>query len=134
MSTRAGIIIKDKYNSIHFYRHSDGYPEGTMPTLNIFLKWLKDGIIRDDAMQSAGWLVVIGAMEYSTIPKHVTTETVSKWNPAKIDRDTDIDTIEPPTDWKVGSYEPTTNVNNHGDLEYIYTIDLNKKTISYRQA
>ena len=134
MSTRAGIIVKDSFSEVHFYRHSDGYPEGTMPTLNIFLKWLKDGIIRDDAIQSAGWLVIIGAMEYNTIPKHVTTETVSKWNPAKIVRDTDIDSIEPPSDWEVGSYEPTNNVNNHGDLEYIYTIDLNKQTITHRQA
>ena len=56
MSTRANIIIKEDWSykddkgktkkgsdKLIFYRHSDGYPSGAMPTLNIFMKWLKDG-------------------------------------------------------------------------------------------
>ena len=31
MSTRANIIIKDSYQEQIFYRHSDGYPDGTLP-------------------------------------------------------------------------------------------------------
>jgi hypothetical protein len=131
MSTRAGIIIKDSYNEVHFYRHSDGYPDGTMPTLNIFLRWLKDGVIRNDAMQSAGWLVIIGAMEYNTIPE--VAKTLEPSYGGRMVEKCNLDTLDAPTGWKVGSYEPTTNVGNHGDLEYIYTIDLNKKTITVKE-
>ena len=131
MSTRAGIIIKDSYSEVHFYRHSDGYPKGTMPTLNIFLKWLKDGVIRNDAMQSAGWLVIIGAMEYNTIPS--VAKSLEPSFGGRMVEECDLDTLDEPTDWKVGSYEPTNNVKNHGDLEYIYTIDLNKQTITVKE-
>lgn len=67
MSTRANIIIKESYsyndekgkeinvtNQLFFYRHSDGYPDGAMPTLNIFMEWLKSGKIRTDLQQATG--------------------------------------------------------------------------------
>lgn len=119
MSTRAGIIIKDGDQSLHFYRHSAGYPDGTLPTLNIFLEWMKAGKIRQDLMQCAGWLVIIGALEYKTIPQM---------------KGADFSTLEAPKDWKAGSYEPTTDVNDHGDLEFIYTIDIRAKTITYKET
>ena len=66
MSTRANIIIKDSWgNELFFYRHSDGYPDGTLPTLEKFVKWVKEGRIRDHAGQAAGWLIIIGADEYN---------------------------------------------------------------------
>lgn len=109
MSTRANIIIKDGEDKLFFYRHSDGYPEGTLPTLEKFLAWVKAGKIRDNVSQASGWLIIIGAMEYETrIPE---CEKCT------------------PDDWKVGAYEPTTGI--HGDVEYIYTIDLEKRTITY---
>ena len=64
MSTRASIIIKDEDEKLIFYRHSDGYPTGTMPTLNKFLELVKSGKIRDNVGQSAGWLIILGALEY----------------------------------------------------------------------
>jgi hypothetical protein len=99
MSTRANIIIKDSYDKLWFYRHSDGYPEGALPTLKEFMRKVAKGDIRDNAMQSCGWLVIIGHEEYKA--------------------------HQP--DWKVGAYEPTTG--QHGDIEYLYTIDLDKKVI-----
>jgi len=109
MSTRAQIIIKDSDSELWFYRHSDGYPEGTMPTLNKFLEWVKSGRIRDNVEQSAGWLIIIGANEYGN------------------------KNYEPGNDrfmgWKVGAYEPSIP-EKHDDIEYLYTIDLVKKEIT----
>ena len=116
MSTRANIIIKEGSEKLFFYRHSDGYPECTMPSLNIFLKWLKDGKIRADVMQGSAWLILLGAMEYNTIPKFETKDGYAK-----------IETISDPADWKAGAYEPTLGI--HGDIEFLYIIDLSTKTI-----
>lgn len=109
MSTRANIIVKDKYSKLWFYRHSDGYPEETMPTLNKFLDLIKSGKIRSNPMQSAGWLIVIGREDY-----HGNTP------------------VDKATDWKVGAYEPTDR--QHGDIEYLYTVDLDKMTIDIKEV
>jgi hypothetical protein len=106
MSTRANIIITDGYDTLFFYRHSDGYPEGVTPTLNKFLNMVKGGVIRDNAMQSAGHLILLGHEEY------------------KEQGLLDSDYMR----WKVGAYEPTTGL--HGDIEYLYTIDLEQKTLT----
>lgn len=125
MSTRANIIIKDKYSELILYRHSDGYPEGTLPTLEKFLNYVKEGKIRDDAMQAAGWLIIIGAEEYKQYQikdktwEDLTKEEEKEWK-------NKISTI--PKYWKVGSYEPTSQI--HGDIEYLYTVDLDAKKIT----
>lgn len=41
MSTRANIILRDCNDEMIFYRHSDGYPDGTLPTLGKFLEWIE---------------------------------------------------------------------------------------------
>jgi len=123
MSTRANIIIKDNHEKLYFYRHSDGYEDGVMPSLNIFLNWVKEGKIRDNVSQAAGWLILLGAIEYGTIPKFETEKSQFDWQ-----KDYgDLDTIIPPNNWKVGAYEPTTGI--HGDIEYLYVIDLVSKKI-----
>ena len=88
------------------------------------MQWLKKGIIRDNIGQSAGWLVLIGAMEYNTIPKFIP--------PSKKYGSSDPEQMEPPSDWKVGAYEPTTGI--HGDVEFIYTIDLVAKTLTHKHV
>jgi hypothetical protein len=115
MSTRANIVIKDKGEKLYFYRHSDGYPSGTMPTLEIFSRWIKEGKIRKNISQGSGWLIVLGALEYETvkIPKRV-------------------EDTEDPQDWKVGAYEPTTEL--HGDIQYLYTIDINTGDIDIKKV
>lgn len=104
MSTRANIIISDGYDKLWFYRHSDGYPAGALPTLAEFMQRVVDGKIRNNANQAAGWLIVIGHEEYA------------KYG----------------SDWKVGAYEPT--YAQHGDIEYLYTLDLATKTIKIERA
>ncbi len=129
MSTRANIVITDGFEGkLYFYRHSDGYPDGVMPTLNKFLALVKKGKIRDNAQQASGWLIILGAIEYQTIPKKLFsaagTSYLEKRNDKKINN-----LIEDfvPEDWKVGAYEPTEGL--HGDIEYLYTVDLKNKEI-----
>jgi hypothetical protein len=104
MSTRCNIVLTETYEKkttkFWLYRHSDGYPEGALPTLLTFMDWLESGKIRNNIDQSAGWLIVLGHLEY-----------------------------RPEMGWKVGAIEPTT-WGMHGDIEYLYTIDLTKKTLT----
>jgi hypothetical protein len=121
MSTRANIIIKDgSGRQLIFYRHSDGYPEGALPTLKKFMSWVKDEKIRDNVDQAAGWLILIGAEEYGEI-----YEGGGKYKPKKTL--TEPDPNNEFSGWNCGAYEPTTCI--HGDIEYLYTLDLDEKTI-----
>jgi hypothetical protein len=136
MSTRANIIIKDDYSELWFYRHSDGYPEGTMPTLEKFLAWVKEGKIRDNAQQSAGWLIIIGAEEYK---EHQIKRPEKSYEPLTPEQEKEWAGKIPtrPLDdnfsgWKVGAYEPSHG--QYGDIEYLYTIDLVTKTIKIEEV
>lgn len=117
MSTRCQVIVKDQYSEVWFYRHSDGYPEGALPTLSKLVDWMASGRIRADAMQGSGWLVIIGNHEYqghgSAYPEPSTTH--------------------PYGGWKVGAYEPS-QPKRQGDIEYLYTIDCEALTVSVRQV
>jgi hypothetical protein len=136
MSTRANVVLKESYTDsanrkisreLIFYRHSDGYPEGTLPSLNKFMEWLKGNKIRNNLSQAAGWLVVLGAIEYATIPKF-TKEKPYKTSDCEYG---DVETAEDPKDWKVGAYEPTDCI--HGDIEFLYEIDLIKKKLTVKE-
>ena len=124
MSTRANVVIKDKYHELWFYRHSDGYPEGTLPTLEKFVRWVNEGKIRDNDSQAAGWLILIGAEEYNyTYENHekVTLPYEKLFSPeSKGEYD----------GWKCGAYEPTSG--RHGDIEYLYTIDLSQTPVEIK--
>ena len=124
MSTRANVIIQSKKNDerIILYRHLDGYPDGTLPTLNIFMEWLKEGCIRADVSQGGTWLILIGAYEYGTF---AIPETERGKNP-------DLEKMYPPTDWKAGAYEMTSCI--HEDIEYLYTIDMDTKELTWKQV
>ena len=121
MSTRANIIVKDEYNELWFYRHSDGYPEGAMPLLEKFMEAVKNGTIRDNTTQAAGWLILLGAKEYGV--KADFTRSRYDWETKKDIRE---------KDWKVGAIEPTTG--RHGDIEFLYTLDLQTKTIKVEEV
>lgn len=101
MSTRANILIKDKYDELWFYRHHDGYPDGVLPVIYKYIKLVMDGKLRDNVGQSAGWLIIFGNQEYQIDNENI-------------------------TDWKVGAIEPTTQ--QHGDIDYLYTINLDERT------
>ena len=89
------------------------------------MDWLKQGKIRNNLSQSAGWLVILGAVEYGTIPEY--EKVKSGYSFAK--DYADISSIKPPQDWKCGSIEPTTG--QHGDIEWLYEIDLTNKELRY---
>lgn len=116
MSTRAQVIIKDASTSIWFYRHSDGYPEGTLPSLRRFLDLVSSGRIRRDAMQASGWLVLIGAEEYNN-PLMRASSGKETYTSLK---------------WKVGAYEPCDSFM-YVDIEYLYTIDLRNDSITIKE-
>ncbi len=118
MSTRANIKIVDGDSTLWFYRHSDGYPEGALPTLKKFMSWVQEGKIRSNAGQASGWLILIGASEYD---EYYENGKYYKKESLLFPHDVGY------TTWKCGTYEPTTG--KHGDIEYLYTLDLDKKTI-----
>jgi hypothetical protein len=123
MSTRAQVIITDESgDQLWFYRHSDGYPDGALPSLKQFITWVKEGKIRDNVEQAAGWLVMIGAKEYGK---------VHDWKNNTSRNKTIKELFEAGEDWKVGAYEPSVPIE-HGDIEYLYTLDLKSKTITYK--
>jgi len=130
MSTRANIILKSQSEKMWFYRHSDGYPEGTMPTLNLFLKWMKEGKIRNNLPQGSGWLILIGAMEYNALPAF--TVEKEEYAPGEFIEQVSVESIQDPKDWKAGAYEPTTG--QHGDIEYLYTVDMDTMTITLKKV
>lgn len=125
MSTRANIVIKDEYRKLYFYRHSDGYPEGVMPTLQKFLDFVKEGKIRDNVGQAAGWLIVFGAVEYDV--NNDISDPDTYYKPFNTPISEYLPTKEGYSGWKVGAYEPTDDI--HGDIEFLYIVDLKKKTI-----
>jgi hypothetical protein len=119
MSTRANILVKGYKESLWFYRHSNGYPEGAMPILNTFMNYVAEGRIRNNPSQAAGWLILLGAKEYGQ-EYWCTMEKI--WKKGNV--------FEPGLNnsgWKVGAIEPTTA--QHGDIEYLYELDLKKNQL-----
>lgn len=119
MSTRANIKITDGEKELWFYRHSDGYPEGALPTLNQFMDWLKSGRIRDNIGQAAGWLIILGHLEYRDNSADALKYNGPQFTPGD---------SKSMSGWKVGAYEPT-EWGLHGDTEYLYTINLKTKKL-----
>jgi hypothetical protein len=90
------------------------------------------GATRANVSQAGGWLIILGAIEYQTLPEGLFPE--NKKN--VLDRTDDvIETVLDNlsfTDWKVGAYEPTTRI--HGDVEFVYVLDLAKSEIRVYRA
>jgi hypothetical protein len=122
MSTRAHITITDSFGeSLHFYRHSDGMPESTLPVLETFLDHVKAGRIRDNAAQASGWLIIFGHREFLADSKEIRKH----WPGGGTRRDPALTAYG----WKCGTIEPTTPELAF-DIEYHYTIDLAAKSIT----
>lgn len=129
MSTRANVVLQDGDRKLFFYRHSDGYPEGVLPTLNKFCDWIKSGKIRNNLSQSSGWIIMLGAMEYKTVPSTAFEQKKVSKHGGNEDYEIHFDS---PKDWKVGAYEPTDGL--HGDIAYIYTINIYDGSIKVEEA
>ncbi len=124
MSTRCQVIVKDSYSEVWFYRHSDGYPEDVAETLDKFCEWLKEGRIRSDTEQAAGWLVVLGRDEYrywEKRPYEETAKQASHFEPG----------IKDGGGWKVGAYEPCAP-RMHGDIKFLYIVNV--ETATWKEA
>ena len=116
MGTRCNIKVTDGRDTLWYYRHSDGYPESVLPSLEPLMDALRAGHVRDNVGQFSGWLVVIGNKEYNrtrSLPR-----VTNAWSGG--------------SSWKCGAYEPTTN--QHGDIEYLYHIDLKAKELTYERV
>jgi hypothetical protein len=123
MSTRSQIIIKEERDEQWFYRHSDGYPSGNMPELYKFMKWISKGKIRRNVEQSCGWLVLIGAEEYKY--EYIDGKEKLKKTLTEPGNDNSMG-------WKCGAYEICPCKSEHGDIEWLYTINLKDNSISIR--
>lgn len=133
MSTRCNVKIIDhlgKKENLWFYRHSDGYPDGTLPTLKKFMKWVVEGKIRNNVSQASGWLILIGAEEYN-VNRSFSNDGKDYGKPLPPKQAFNPMGKKSSNDWKCGAYEPTTG--EHGDIEYLYKLDLTKKTITYEE-
>ena len=113
-----------KTKQLFFYRQSDGNPEGILPVLQVFMKWIREGKLRNNIGQCAGWLTILGAIEYNNIPKYLYFK----------DRlgSVELNTILMPKIWKCGGFEPTTGL--HGDIEYLYEIDINNLELTVKKV
>jgi len=126
MSTRSQVVIKDSNSEQWFYRHSDGYPSGNMPQLHRFMRWRTEGRIRSNVEQASGWLVLIGADEYGydyNIDTGIEKRRENLFEPNGSDQI---------GGWKCGAYEICTCGKEHGDIEWLYTIDLEANNITVR--
>jgi hypothetical protein len=117
MSTRANIVVTDREDELIFYRHCDGYPDGTLPSLTKFRDMALEGSIRENVTQACGWLILLGALEDGVCVKHGGVPALRSGRLLE---------------WKVGAYEPTTSI--HGDIEFLYVVDLKKKEIRHRKV
>ena len=127
MSTRCQVAIKDHSGELWFYRHSDGYPEGVAKTLDKFCQLIRDNRIRKSLLQSSGWLVILGAIEYQTVDASVfpqSAKRLSERDGAAVDA---AICAFSPSNWKAGAYEPCEK-SLHGDIDFFYVVDLETST------
>jgi len=117
MSTRAQIAVRDGSSTQLLYQHSDGYPTGVLPILKQYIQGVRDGGIRDNVSQSVGWLIVWSHKEMMEdnnylAEKHGNSIAFS--------------------DWKVAYIEPSPE-GLHGDIEYLYVVDLVTRKVMHTQ-
>ena len=98
----------------------EGDRDGPIPQdLERIIGWIKEGRLRRDLGQLAGWLVVMG---------HI--ESVDRVNGYPWRKGEDLmyglpGASSDASGWKVGNYEPT-SWGIHGDVQYVYVLDVVK--------
>lgn len=116
MSTRAQIAVRDGSSTQLLYQHSDGYPDGVLPILKQYIQGVRDGGIRDNVSQSVGWLIVWSHKEMMEANKSLE----ERFGPSVLN------------DWKAAYIEPSPE-GLHGDIEYLYVVDLVTRTVMYTE-
>ena len=130
MSTSANVqVIDDNGQRVCFYRHDDGNPDSVLPDLHEFPCWAAAGRIRDNAIQAAGWLMLIGVRNYRGMLQEMAEDTLANLGPmpTKPYAPAEGDARNGYT-WRVGDYQPS------GGLvvgaEYRYTMHVADRTIA----
>lgn len=114
MSARCNVILTETYSykdgngkqltktsKLFFYRHSDGHPKGTIPTLKRFIQIMKNGYFENNLSNGADWLIHFGKDDNGPIfPMSYEKFGI----------------------YKHGVYEPTTEI--HGHIDFLYEIDM----------
>jgi len=130
MGTRCQVIVRDSDGGEQwFYRHSDGYPSGVKPTLLKFVELVENGKIRDNVEQGAGWLILLGAIEYQTIGPDAFLETDKRDFGHDRKKVSEVIKSLDPDDWKCGAYEPCVCKGPHGDIAHLYLVDLSEPAL-----
>lgn len=116
MSTRCHIRVKDADGKLHpcmIYKHSDGYPSGTLPFLEGFTKkfWVDR---RDDCQYFIAQYLIQNAI----------AEEMKAIQEANTDRRALLSRVD-----DFCGFGVCLTLNPHGDVEYMYTVDLNDGTI-----
>ena len=137
MAIRANVILSDihsyrsknnlnviKTKQLIFYRQADGNPEAIMPVLNVLMKWIKEGKLRNSLGQCGGWLIILGAIEYNTIPKFLFFKEKLGSN--------ELSKIQLPKVWKCGSFEPAPSTS--GTIDYLYEININEAKLTVKKV
>ena len=135
MGTRSVVAITDDgEDPVFLYRHMDGYPEGVQPTLDQFCVWIREGVMRHNKTQSAGWLVVLGYREELEHRKEMASSELPLSEGGRSERHEDLLALQEfrPTrtgrGWKVGAYEPCTVADIGTDVEWLHVINANNGT------
>lgn len=117
MSTRCNIIVTDENSTLIFYKHSDGYPEHTLPILAGLMDNVIAGVYRDNTSQFAGHLILSG-------------HELMKIEHAALDAK--YPNVKSAYAWKCGYIEPTSDL--HGDIDFLYVMNLNEKKVYTYEA
>lgn len=107
MSTRAQIKIKDY--PVMIYKHSDGYPEGVLPTVKPYMRKFVNNRGNDKEYAIARLMMHFGVVDKEW------REKMHRENPNMFSEESFV------------GYGLTTEL--HGDIEYLYIIDLEIKSI-----
>jgi len=137
MAIRANIVLTDThtYNSksslkivktkqLIFYRKTDGNPEAIMPVLQVFLKWIMEGRLRNNLGRAGVWLVLLGGIENNVIPKFLSFK--DKLGPDELKK------LPLPNFWKCGSFEPAASLS--GDIDFLYEIDIKEVKLTIKKV
>ena len=130
MSISANVqIIDNDGGRVCFYRHSDGNPNWVLPDLHEFLRWVAAGRIRDNPIQAAGWLMLIGVRNYRARLQEMSEDPLANLGPmpTKPYAPAEGDARNGYA-WRVGYYQQSGGLV--GGAEYRYTVHVADRTIA----
>jgi hypothetical protein len=111
MSTRSIILVTSKTKTVRIYKHCDGYPTGNLPVIADALKNMLGKPCKDVKKLNS----MLGIQfDVDSIAKEIMTVA-------------ELDASNLEAQYK-GPLKPA-HLGNQGDLEWIYVVDLSKKSV-----